>query len=98
MNYMIRALDGADMLEKRLEVRQAHLDNLSEVKGKILCAGGLLDEEGKMKGSSLVIDFDSKEALDDYLASEPYIKAGVWQDVEVHPINVLIVNGEKYVK
>ena len=42
MQYMIRALDGENMLEKRLEVRQAHLDNLSLIKGKILCAGACL--------------------------------------------------------
>lgn len=95
MQYMIRALDGENMLEKRLEVRQAHLDNLSSIKGKILCAGGLLDEEGKMKGSALVIDFDSPEALQEYLDSEPYIKTGVWQDVETHRMNVVIFDGAK---
>ena len=95
MQYMIRALDGEHMLEKRLEVRQAHLDNLSSVRGKILCGGGLLDEEGNMKGSALVIDFDSPEALQEYLDSEPYIKTGVWQDVETHRMNVVIFNGEK---
>lgn len=95
MQYMIRALDGENMLEKRLEVRQAHLDNLSSIKGKILCAGGLLDAEGKMKGSALVIDFDSPEALQEYLDSEPYIKTGVWQDVETHRMNVVIFDGAK---
>ena len=95
MQYMIRALDGENMLEKRLEVRQVHLDNLSSIKGKILCAGGLLDEEGTMKGSALVIDFESPEARQDYLDSEPYTKSGVWQDVETHRMNVVIFDGAK---
>ena len=72
MQYMIRALDGKNMLEKRLAVRTQHLENLQKVKGKILCAGGLLDDEGKMKGSTLVIDFESEDALKEYLKSEPY--------------------------
>ena len=48
MQFLIRAYDGPGMLEKRMEVRMRHLENLAKVRGKILCAGGLLDEEGKM--------------------------------------------------
>ncbi len=32
------------------------------------CAGGLLDDNGKMKGSALIMDFDSRGELDDYIA------------------------------
>lgn len=95
MQYMIRALDGRNMLEKRLAVRVQHLENLQKIKGKILCAGGLLDEEGKMKGSALVIDFESEDALKEYLKSEPYIIEQVWADVEVSRMNVVLLNGEK---
>jgi uncharacterized protein YciI len=44
------------MLEKRLAVRPRHLQNLAQVKGRILCAGGLLDDAGRMKGSVLVVN------------------------------------------
>ena len=95
MQFLIRAYDGAGMLEKRMEVRLRHLENLAKVRGKILCAGGLLDEEGKMKGSVLVMDFESKAFLDEYLDSEPYIAEHVWERVETERMNVVIVNGEK---
>jgi uncharacterized protein YciI len=64
------------------------------VPGKAICAGGLLDEEGKMKGSVLIMDFESRELLQQYLDSEPFIKERVWENVEVEPMNVVIVNGE----
>lgn len=35
------------------------------------------DEEGRMKGSALVMEFPDRAALDDYLAKEPYVVAGV---------------------
>ena len=35
------------------------------------------DEEGGMKGSALVMEFPDRAALDDYLAKEPYVVAGV---------------------
>lgn len=95
MQYIITAHDGENMLEKRLEVRSRHLENLATVKGKIICAGGLLDEEGKMKGSVLVMDFDNRADLDDYLASEPYITEHVWETVEVEIMNVVILDGKK---
>lgn len=95
MQYMIKAYDGKNMLERRLAVRPRHLENMAKVPGKVICAGGLLDGEGKMKGSVLIMDFESKELLQQYLDSEPYIKERVWENVEVEPMNVVIVNGEK---
>ena len=58
MQFIIKAYDGENMLEKRMAVRPRHLENISKVKGKVLCAGGLLDEEGKMKGSVMIMDFE----------------------------------------
>ncbi len=95
MQYVIIAHDGKGMLEKRLAVRQRHLENIARIKGKVICAGGILDEEGKMAGSVMILDFDSKELLDEYLKSEPYIQEHVWETVEVERMNVVIVNGEK---
>ena len=95
MQFIITAHDGANMLEKRMAVRPRHLENLSHINGKVICAGGLLDEAGKMKGSVMVMDFDSRDELDRYLKSEPYIVEQVWEKVDVNPINVVILNGEK---
>ena len=95
MQFVITAYDGENVLARRMEVRSRHLENMGKVKGKVLCAGGLLDEEGKMKGSLLVIDFASKELLDEYLATEPYIAEHVWEKVTVERMNVVIFDDEK---
>lgn len=95
MQFVITAYDGKDMLDRRMAVRLQHIENMGKVKGKVLCAGGLLDEEGRMKGSVLIIDFASREDLDEYLSSEPYIVEKVWEKVNVEPMNVVILNGEK---
>ena len=39
MQFIITAHDGAGKLEKRLEVRPRHLNNLQNIKGKIICIG-----------------------------------------------------------
>jgi uncharacterized protein YciI len=95
MQFIIRALDGADKLEKRMAVRPRHLENMAKVKGRVICAGGLLDAEGRMRGSVLIVDLADRAALDEYLRTEPYIVEKVWETVEAEPMNVVIVNGER---
>ena len=89
------AYDGEGMLEKRMAVRPRHLEGMRKLGKQIICAGGLLDGEGRMKGSVLVMEFEDRAALDAYLASEPYVTEGVWEKIEAEPMNVVLVQGEK---
>ena len=95
MQFIITAHDGENMLEKRLAVRPRHLEGMAKLGKHIICAGGLLDDVGKMKGSVLILEFEDRAALDDYLKNEPYVTEHVWEKVEVEPLNVVIVNGDK---
>ena len=95
MQFLIKAYDGPNMLEKRMEIRPRHLEGMSRLREHIICAGGLLDEEGKMKGSALIMDFDSRNDLDAYLAAEPYVLEKVWEKIEVESMNVVIANEKK---
>ena len=92
MQFMIKALDGEGKLDKRMEVRPRHLEGMDKLGDKLILAGGLLDEEGKMKGSMLVMEFPDREAVDEYLKNEPYVLEGVWEKVEVERYNVVVVN------
>lgn len=95
MQFIIKAYDGEGKLDKRMEVRPRHLEGMNRLSEHIICAGGLLDDEGKMKGSALIMEFDSRKELDEYLANEPYVLEKVWEKIEVDPINVVIANGKK---
>ena len=66
MQFLVKAYDGEGMLDKRMEVRPRHLEGMKALGTQIICAGGLLDDEGKMKGSALVMEFENYAALDDY--------------------------------
>ena len=98
MQFIIKAYDGPNMLEKRMEVRPQHLEGMARLGKHIVCAGGLTDEQGKLKGSALIVDFDDEAGVKEYLESEPYVVAGVWKDITCEPLNVVLVNGEKYTK
>ena len=95
MQFLVKAYDGEGMLGKRMAVRPRHLEDMKALGKRIICAGGLLDEEGRMKGFALVMEFESRAALDEYLTKEPYVVEGVWQKVEAETMNVVLVNGEK---
>lgn len=94
MQYLIKAYDGNNAQEKRMAVRPKHLANIAKVMERVICAGGLLDENGKMVGSVLIMEFDDRAQLDNYLHTEPYLTEKVWDKVEVEPMNVVILNGE----
>jgi uncharacterized protein YciI len=78
------------MLEKRMAVRPRHLEGMARLGGHVICAGGLLDGGGKMKGSVLILDFPDRSGLDKYLSEEPYVQERVWEKIEIERINVVI--------
>ena len=90
MQFIIRAYDGEGMLAKRMEVRPRHLEGIERIREHVICAGGLLDEEGKMKGSVLIMEYENREQLDEYLANEPYVQEHLGEKIEVERMNVVI--------
>ena len=94
MQFVIKAFDGKGMLSKRMEVRPRHFEGMEKMKEHTLCAGGLLDDDGKMIGSLLVMEFPSRKELDEYLANEPYVVEHVWERIEVERMNVVVFDGE----
>ena len=95
MQFVITAYDGEGMLAKRMEVRSLHLEGMERLKEHLVCAGGLLDDEGKLKGSVLVIEFQNREEVDEYLASEIYVTEHVWEKITVERMNVVYALGER---
>ena len=93
--YIIHAFDGTDVhaLEHRLSVRPAHFKNMSLFKasGNFVYGGAMLDAEGKMIGSTVVMRFESDDAFQAYLDSEPYISEKVWQDIKIYPFRLATV-------
>ena len=98
MQFMITAYDGtdSDALARRMSVRPRHLENMLKVmeQYKVLCAGGITNECGMPIGSFLVMDFPSRELLDKYLETEPYVTEKVWQEIKVESCNAVIINNE----
>ncbi|AGJ85494.1 hypothetical protein WP3W18E01_20830 [Raoultella ornithinolytica] len=93
MLYVIYAEDIADSLEKRLSVRPAHLARLQllQDEGRLLTAGPMpavdSNEPGAagFTGSTVIAEFESLEVAKAWANDDPYIAAGVYQNVSVKP-------------
>lgn len=93
MYYMICATDKPDSLAQRMAARPDHLARLNALKdeGRLLIAGPFpaIDSEDPgtagFTGSLVVAEFDSLEEAKDWADADPYIAAGVYQDVVVKP-------------
>ena len=92
MQFLLLAYDGTDLAapERRLKVRQEHLDKISNLKksGEFLFGGAILNDEGKMIGSMILYEFPDRMSLDDRLKDEPYITGGVWKKIEIKPFRL----------
>ena len=94
MQFVIIARDGTDpeAPNRRQAVRPAHLEGIRRFveRGNILVGGAILDEAGTMVGSVIVADFPTREELDAWLAGDPYVTDGVWQEVDVQPYRAAV--------
>ncbi|MFL5768091.1 MAG: YciI family protein [Actinomycetota bacterium] len=94
MQFVVTAWDGTDegARDRRLAARPTHLERIQPRvdAGEVLVAGAILDDEGGMVGSVLVMEFDTRDALDDWLRNDPYTAGGVWQRVDVRPFRASV--------
>lgn len=92
MQYLVIAYDNENALEKRLEVRDAHVEGAKKLmaEGKIIQAGALIEDE-KMVGSTLFVDFKDDDEINEWLENEPYVKNGVWnmEEFQIVPVKLL---------
>ncbi|MFT4863426.1 MAG: hypothetical protein ACI95C_002657 [Pseudohongiellaceae bacterium] len=94
MEYLVTAFDDTDenALQRRMAARAAHLESADQLKaaGKIIAGGAILDDDNKMIGSTLYVNFATREELNQWLQNDPYVIQGVWKDVNVLPIKLAV--------
>jgi len=94
VQFVVIARDrtDADAVFRRQTVRPHHLDGIQPLvdAGNILAGGAMLDDDGTMRGSVLLVDFPSRAELDAWIQHDPYVTDGVWDQVEVVPFRVAV--------
>jgi hypothetical protein len=98
MLYAIFSQDIEDSLDKRMSVRDAHVERLNILKnaGRLVLAGPhpAIDnnEPGQagFTGSLVVAEFDNIEDAQLWADADPYIKSGAYANVVVKPFKKVL--------
>ena len=93
MLYAILATDKPNSLTDRLAARPAHLERLQalQAEGRLVLAGPhpAVDSdnpgEAGFTGSLVVAEFTSRTDAESWAAADPYMAAGVYDNVSIKP-------------
>lgn len=97
--FLITCTDNESTVEKRLAVRPQHLARLEKLdaEGRVIVAGAMpKDRENPQAGfygSTMILDFESRKALDEWLQEEPFLKEGIYGHIDVKPFNKALPKG-----
>lgn len=82
MRFAIITRDKDGALQTRLDTRDAHLAYIKDT-GVVEMAGPFLNDDGKMTGSMIVLNVDSRAAAQDWADNDPYALAGLFEKVRI---------------
>ena len=91
--FVLTCTDQEGTLEKRLATRPQHLARLQKLddEGRLITAGAHPkdpnDPQAGFWGSTMIVEFESREALDLWIQEEPFLKEGIYANVEVKAFN-----------
>ena len=86
MLFIATCTDKPERLPLRQETRPAHLAYLEALGGKVRAGGALLTADQKtVIGSLLILEAETEAEARDWLAADPYAKAGLFANVDVKP-------------
>jgi len=98
MLYAFISQDNPGTLEKRLSARPAHVERLQTLKneGRLMLAGPhpAIDSEDPgeagFTGSLVVAEFDSLQDARQWADADPYVSAGVYENIAVKPFKKVL--------
>ncbi len=97
--FVVTCTDNEGTVEKRLAIRPQHLERLQKLndEDRLIVAGAMPKDPGNPQagfyGSTIIVDFETREALDAWLQDEPFLKEGIYGHIDVKPFNKAFPQG-----
>lgn len=82
MRFALMTTDKPGALQTRLDNRDAHLAYIAET-NVVEMAGPMLDDDGNMCGSLIILEVTDVAAAQEWANNDPYAKAGLFSDVRL---------------
>ena len=80
MRFALMTKDKPGALQTRMDNREAHLAYITDT-GVVEMAGPVLDDDGQMCGSLIVLEVADLAAAQAWADNDPYAKAGLFEAV-----------------
>ena len=81
--FVLFCVDKPGSLDLRMATREAHLAYVRDKAAMVKLGGPMLNDEGEMAGSLLIVEAPDRAAAIELNAHDPYTLAGLWERVEV---------------
>ena len=95
MPYIIETFDKPHHQAVRQQHRPAHLDFLAQNAQLLLACGAKLHDDGSDLGGGLyVVDLDTREAAQAFIAADPFYQADLFAEVRITRWRKAYVAGE----
>ncbi|MCH7337581.1 YciI family protein [Acinetobacter sp. NIPH 2699] len=97
--FVLTCTDREGTLEKRLATRPQHVARLQKLddEGRLITAGAHPKDPDDLQagfiGSTIIVEFDSRETLDAWIEEEPFLKEGIYAKIDVKPFNKAFPKG-----
>lgn len=84
MPYHIETWDDIERGHLRKELRQVHLAYVQQQAGIVLAAGAKLNDDGTDAGGGVyIVDVDTREEAERFIAGDPFHAHGLFREVRV---------------
>ncbi|MNN54297.1 YciI-like protein [compost metagenome] len=95
--FAVFATDRPGQFDLRQSIRSAHREHLRDPYPHpvvVRLGGPTLSNDGRMNGSLLVVEAASLAEVQAFLDDDPYVRAGIFEHVEIRPWNWGLGNPE----
>ena len=93
MLFAIHMIDRPESADLRDQVTEAHREFVGRHLDTMFVGGPLLADDGETRiGSLIVMDFPDRQAAIDFIADEPYNRAGLFESVTIRVFRPVAVN------
>ncbi|HCP00235.1 MAG: hypothetical protein CL573_03990 [Alphaproteobacteria bacterium] len=88
MEWMIKCVSWPNMAERREATIARHIEHLDKFKAETWYSGPMISNDGSnANGSFRVVDFPTRDAAQNYIDTDPYTAAEIFERIDIEPLH-----------
>ena len=96
MLFTVTCTDKPGALQVRMNNRPAHLEHAAQLKA-VISGGPLFTDNGEtFIGSFFIMEAESRQAVEDLMAQDPYVKAGLFESIVIRRFKQVLPDSKPF--